>query len=53
MAAGPIGFFDFARLAVDAIEAAGLEYLIGGSVAVWAWGEPRTLPNLHNLLTFS
>ncbi len=37
-----IGFFHFARLVVDAIEATGLEYLIGGSVAVWAWGEPRT-----------
>jgi hypothetical protein len=32
----------FARLIVDALEAAGIEYLLGGSVALWAWGEMRT-----------
>ena len=36
------GFLDFARLVVDALEATGVTYLIGGAVAVWAWGEPRT-----------
>lgn len=42
MAQEPITFVDFARLVLDAIEAAELEYLIGGAVAVWAWGEVRT-----------
>ena len=37
-----IGFLDFARLVIDALEAADVTYLIGGAVAVWAWGEPRT-----------
>jgi hypothetical protein len=37
-----IGFLDFARLVIDALEATDLTYLIGGAVAVWAWGEPRT-----------
>ena len=42
MAQEPITFVDFARLVLDAIEATELEYLIGGAVAVWAWGEVRT-----------
>jgi hypothetical protein len=29
-------------LVVDALEACEITYLIGGAVAVWAWGEPRT-----------
>ena len=33
---------DFMRLVLDALEAAGVEYMIGGAVAVWAWGEART-----------
>ena len=37
-----IGFLDFARLVIDALEATNVTYLIGGAVAVWAWGEPRT-----------
>ncbi len=35
-------FGDFMRLVLDALEVAGVEYLIGGAVAVWAWGEART-----------
>ena len=34
--------WQFARIVLDAIEAAQLDYCIGGAVAVWAWGEPRT-----------
>jgi len=37
---------DFVRLVIDAIEAAGIEYLIGGAVATWAWGEPRSTLDL-------
>lgn len=37
-----IPFLAFARIVLDAIEAAQLDYCIGGAVAVWAWGEPRT-----------
>ncbi len=37
-----ISFLGFARLVLDAIEACQLDYCIGGAVAVWAWGEPRT-----------
>lgn len=33
---------DFMHLVLDALEAAGVEYMITGAVAVWAWGEART-----------
>ena len=42
MAPDKIDFPQFARLVLDAIEETGLEYLIGGAVAVWAWGDPRS-----------
>jgi hypothetical protein len=42
MAEAHIGFVDFARRVIDALEAADVTYLIGGAVAVWAWGKPRT-----------
>jgi len=37
-----ISFLVFARSVLDALEAVPLDYCIGGAVAVWAWGEPRT-----------
>lgn len=37
-----LSFAEFAQTVLDALAAAGVEYLIGGSVALWAWGEPRT-----------
>jgi hypothetical protein len=41
--ADPImGFEEFMRLVLDALEAAEVEYMIGGAIAVWAWGEART-----------
>lgn len=42
MAEEKISFVAFARLVVDALEACEITYLIGGAVAVWAWGEPRS-----------
>ncbi len=35
-------FPEFTRLVVDALEAANVVYMIGGSVGLLAWGEPRT-----------
>jgi hypothetical protein len=32
----------FARLVIDALEAADLEYLLGGALAAGIWGEPRS-----------
>jgi len=41
-----LSYEGFVRLVLDAIEAAGIEYLIGGAVATWAWGEPRSTLDL-------
>lgn len=37
-----LDFAHFVRLVLDALEATHLKYLVGGAVAVWAWGEVRT-----------
>jgi hypothetical protein len=37
-----ISILAFARLVLDAIEATQLEYMIGGSFALYAWGDVRT-----------
>ena len=39
-------FPNFARLVIDANEEIDIEYLIGGAVAVWAWGDLRTTSDL-------
>lgn len=36
----------FLKLVLDALEASRVEYLIGGAVAEWAWGEPRATQDL-------
>jgi hypothetical protein len=36
----------FLRLVIEALNAAGVEYLIGGAIAEWAWGEPRATQDL-------
>jgi hypothetical protein len=41
-----IGYAGFIRMVIDALEAAGVEYLVGGAVAVWVWGEPRATQDL-------
>jgi hypothetical protein len=42
MAGTNLSFIEFTRVVVDALEATNIDYLIGGSVSVWAWGEART-----------
>ena len=46
MSEEPLEYAEFVRLVIDALEAAGVEYLIGGAVAAWAWGEPRATLDL-------
>ena len=41
-----LSFSDFIKLVLDALEAAKIEYMIGGAVASWAWGEPRSTLDL-------
>jgi hypothetical protein len=41
-----LNYAGFVRLVLDALEASGVDYLIGGAVAAWAWGEPRATQDL-------
>ena len=42
----PLDITDFLKLVLDALEATEIEYLIGGAIAEWAWGEPRATQDL-------
>ena len=42
----PLDLAGFLKLVIDALEASGIEYLIGGAIAEWAWGEPRATQDL-------
>jgi hypothetical protein len=37
----------FLSLVLESLKAAGVEYLIGGAIAEWAWGEPRATQDLN------
>jgi len=41
-----LSYEGFIRLVLEALESAGIEYLIGGAVATWVWGEPRSTLDL-------
>jgi hypothetical protein len=42
----PADITGFLKLILEALEAARVNYLIGGAVAEWAWGEPRATQDL-------
>lgn len=42
----PLDLAGFLKLVIEALNAAGVEYLIGGAIAEWAWGEPRATQGL-------
>ena len=41
MTAKPLDLVEFLKLLIDTLQSAGIEYMIGGAIAGWAWGEPR------------
>ncbi len=42
----PLDLAGFLKLVIEALNASGVEYLIGGAIAEWAWGEPRATQDL-------
>ena len=42
----PLDIAGFLKMVIEALNAAGVEYLIGGAIAEWAWGEPRATQDL-------
>ena len=41
-----IDFPEFVAMVTGALQATGVEYMIGGALALWAWGEPRSTMDL-------
>ena len=42
----PLDLVEFLKLVIDALTSAGVDYMIGGAIAAWAWGEPRATQDL-------
>ncbi len=42
----PLDIVGFLKLVLEALKAAKVEYLIGGAIAEWAWGEPRATQDI-------
>lgn len=42
----PLDITDFLKLILETLEVSGIEYMIGGAIAEWAWGEPRATQDL-------
>lgn len=49
----PLEITAFLKLILDALKAAKVEYLIGGAIAEWAWGEPRATQDLDIVINLS
>jgi len=39
-------FEDFLKMILSVLKKAGIDYMIGGAVAVWPWGEPRSTQDI-------
>jgi len=48
----PLDIAGFFKLMINALQASGVEYLIGGAIAEWAWGEPRATQDLDLVVKF-
>lgn len=42
----PLDITQFILLILETLETTGVEYMIGGAIAAWAWGEPRSTQDL-------
>jgi hypothetical protein len=50
MANKVLDYPEFVSLVIDALQAAGIEYMVGGALALWAWGEPRSTMDLDLMI---
>jgi len=50
---GYLSFEDFIKMILTVLERAGIDYMIGGAVAAWAWGEPRSTQDLDLVIRLS
>jgi len=41
-----LSFEGFLKMILSVLEKAGIDYMIGGAVAVWSWGEPRSTQDI-------
>jgi hypothetical protein len=41
-----LSFENFLKMILSVLEQAGIDYMIGGAVAVWPWGEPRSTQDI-------
>ncbi|MEJ2709648.1 MAG: hypothetical protein P8074_18705 [Anaerolineales bacterium] len=46
MSSKPLDLVEFLILLIDTLQSAGIDYMIGGAIAGWAWGEPRATQDL-------
>ena len=46
MNAEDLSFEDFLKMILSVLEKAGIDYMIGGALAVWPWGEPRATQDI-------
>ena len=42
----PLDITGFLKLLLETLEVSGVEYMIGGAIAEWAWGEPRATQDI-------
>lgn len=42
----PLDITEFLKLLLDCLQTTQVEYMIGGAIAEWAWGEPRATQDL-------
>jgi hypothetical protein len=41
-----LSFEDFLKMILSVLEKTGIDYMVGGAVAVWPWGEPRSTQDI-------
>jgi len=45
-----LSFESFLKMILTVLDRAGIDYMIGGAVAAWAWGEPRSTQDLDMVI---